>query len=74
MDGEKLMEAISVIRDIGQILGIPAALGAFWLYMSVRSLQSKVRELETGHDTLRADLSQIKSDVAYIRGKMERRS
>ena len=66
------MDFVTVIESIGRAMGIPAALAAGWLYMSVRSLQSKVKDLENGHDTLRADLSQIKSDVAYIRGKMER--
>ena len=68
------MDFASIIQNIGQVAGVPAALAAGWLYMSVRSLQSKVKDLENGHDTLRADLSQIKSDVAFIRGKMERRN
>lgn len=68
------MDFVTVIESIGRAMGIPAALAAGWLYMSVRSLQSKVKDLENGYDTLRADLSQIKSDVAYIRGKMERRN
>lgn len=68
------MDFISIIESIGKAMGIPAALAAGWLYMSVRSLQSKVKDLENGHDTLRSDLSQIKSDVAFIRGKMERRN
>lgn len=56
---------------IGSVLGTPAAVGCFWVFTKLKELSSKVIALEKENDSLKQTLNDIRSDVSYIRGKLE---
>ena len=57
--------------ELGSTLGVPALLIVFWLYIQVKDLKGKVKSLERDNELLKNTLSDIRSDVSYIKRKLE---
>lgn len=64
----------SAVESIGKVLGYPAVVLVMWLYSQVKELRHRVDVLEHDNNDAKKTLSDIRSDVSFIRGKMERRS
>lgn len=62
---------VELCTTIGSVLGTPAAVGCFWVFTRLKELSSKVIALEKENYSLKQTLSDIRSDVSYIRGKLE---
>lgn len=60
-----------IITQIGQVLGIPAALLFAYLYFRVTYLDKKVAELEKQQLEIQHLLISVQSDVSFIRGRLE---
>lgn len=56
---------------VGGVLGTPAAIFLFWMYTKVNDLANKVKFLEQENRDSKKTLSDIRSDVSFIRGKLE---
>lgn len=61
----------SVYESIGNTLGVPVALAFFWTVSKIKELQTKVKILEKENLGFKQMLSDIRVDVAFIRGKLE---
>lgn len=59
------------ITQIGGVLGTGASLVLFWLYNKIKEHTIKIENLEKENDSLKQTLADIRSDVSYIRGKLE---
>lgn len=57
---------------VGGVLGTPAAIFLFWMYSRMNDLANKVKFLEQENRESKQTLSDIRADVSFIRGKMER--
>lgn len=64
----------SAVESIGKVLGYPAVILVMWLYSQVKELRHRVDVLEHDNNDSKKTLADIRSDVSFIRGKMERRS
>lgn len=71
------MDALSIFGDIGKVLGYPAMLLVFWMYIRVKDLEKRLNEgndrfdkLETGMDKLESGMGQIKHDLGVIQGQL----
>lgn len=62
---------VELCTTIGSVLGTPAAVGCFWVFTKLKELSGKVLSLEKENYSLKQTLSDIRSDVSYIRGKLE---
>lgn len=60
-----------VWTTVGSVVGTPAAIFLFWMYTKVKELSTKVRILEKENSLMKQTLSDIRSDVSFIRGKLE---
>lgn len=60
-----------VYTSVGSAVGTPAAIALFWVIGKVRELGLKVKKLEDENALFKQTLSDIRSDVSYIRGKLE---
>ena len=63
--------SFGTFTELGSTLGVPALLIVFWLYIQVKDLNGKVKSLERDNELLKDTLSDIRSDVSYIKGKLE---
>ena len=63
--------SFGTLTELGSTLGVPALLIVFWLYIQVKDLKGKVKSLERDNELLKNTLSDIRSDVSYIKGKLE---
>ncbi len=63
----------TVYTTVGNVLGTPAALLCFWLVSKIKELSVKVKMLEKENSVFKQTLSDIRSDVSFIRGKLEDR-
>lgn len=63
----------SAVESIGKVLGYPAVVLVMWLYSQVKELRHRVDVLEHDNNDSKKTLADIRSDVSFIRGKMERR-
>ena len=63
----------TVYTTVGNVLGTPAALLCFWLVSKIKELSVKVKILEKENSVFKQTLSDIRSDVSFIRGKLEDR-
>ena len=70
------MNDINYLSDIyttvGNVLGTPVALAFFWVINKVKELNIKVKMLEKENAVFKQTLSDIRSDVSFIRGKLEK--
>lgn len=60
-----------VYTSVGKVVGTPAAIALFWIIGKLRELSIKVKKLEDENATFKQTLSDIRSDVSFIRGKLE---
>lgn len=60
-----------VWTTVGSVVGTPAAIFLFWMYTKVKELSTKVKILEKENSLMKQTLSDIRSDVSFIRGKLE---
>ncbi len=60
-----------VWTTVGSVVGTPAAIFLFWMYSKVKELSTKVKILEKENSLMKQTLSDIRSDVSFIRGKLE---
>lgn len=60
-----------VWTTVGSVVGTPAAVFLFWMYNKVKELSTKVKILEKEGSLMKQTLSDIRSDVSFIRGKLE---
>lgn len=58
---------------VGNVLGTPAVLLVFWVVSQLKELKTKVRLLEKEHSAVKETLGNIRSDVSYIRGVLEKK-
>lgn len=61
-----------IYTTVGNVLGTPVALAFFWVISKVKELNVKVRMLEKENAVFKQTLSDIRSDVSFIRGKLEK--
>ena len=61
-----------VYTTVGNVLGTPVALAFFWVVNKVKELNVKVMMLEKENAVFKQTLSDIRSDVSFIRGKLEK--
>lgn len=69
MNGE--VDIAQVYTTIGNVLGTPVAIAFFWVVSKIKELSTKVKILEKENSIFKQTLSDIRSDVSYIRGKLE---
>lgn len=69
MNGE--VDITQVYTTIGNVLGTPVAIAFFWAVSKIKELSTKVKILEKENSVFKQTLSDIRSDVSYIRGKLE---
>lgn len=65
------IDLTTVYTTVGNVLGTPAALLCFWLVSKIKELSVKVKILEKENSVFKQTLSDIRSDVSFIRGKLE---
>lgn len=65
------IDLTAVYTTVGNVLGTPAALLCFWLVSKIKELSVKVKILEKENSVFKQTLSDIRSDVSFIRGKLE---
>jgi len=61
-----------IYTTVGNVLGTPVALAFFWVINKVKELNMKVQMLEKENAVFKQTLSDIRSDVSFIRGKLEK--
>ena len=61
-----------IYTTVGNVLGTPVALAFFWVVNKVKELNVKVQMLEMENAVFKQTLSDIRSDVSFIRGKLEK--
>jgi hypothetical protein len=61
-----------IYTTVGNVLGTPVALAFFWVINKVKELNMKVEILEKENAVFKQTLSDIRSDVSFIRGKLEK--
>lgn len=62
---------IQFFSQLGNSLGILATLVVFWLYIQINNYNKRIEKLEQENNLLKTTLSDIRADVAYIKGKLE---
>lgn len=65
------MDNLSVFGDIGNVLGYPAMLLIFWLYMKIKDMQKRLDDGDLRFKDFEKSLGKIKDDVSFIRGYLE---
>ena len=61
----------SIFGDIGNVLGYPAMLLVFWLYMRVKELEKRLDEGDSRFDRMDAELKEINRSLNIIIGKVD---
>ena len=61
-----------IYTTVGNVLGTPVALAFFWVINKVKELTMKVQMLEKENAVFKKTMSDIRSDVSFIRGKLEK--
>ena len=61
-----------IYTTVGNVLGTPVALAFFWVVNKVKELNVKVQMLEKENAVFKKTMSDIRSDVSFIRGKLEK--
>lgn len=71
-----MTDFISVITDLSQVLGVPAAICLAWVAFVIRDHGKRISLLEESQkeevNAIYDRLNDIAQDVAYIKGRMER--
>lgn len=66
------MNLSDIYTTVGNVLGTPVALAFFWVINKVKELNVKVQMLEKENAVFKKTMSDIRSDVSFIRGKLEK--
>lgn len=66
------MDLTEVYTTVGSVLGTPVAIALFWIFSKIKELTVKVKMLEDENAVFKQTLSDIRSDVSFIRGKLEK--
>ena len=61
-----------IYTTVGNVLGTLVALAFFWVINKVKELNVKVQMLEKENAVFKKTMSDIRSDVSFIRGKLEK--
>ena len=71
-----MTDFISVLTDISQVLGVPAAICLAWAAFVLRDHGNRISRLEESQkddvNDIYDRLNDIAQDVSYIKGRMER--
>ena len=71
-----MTDFISVLTDISQVLGVPAAICLAWAAFVLRDHGKRISRLEESQkkevNSIYDRLNSIAQDVAYIKGRMEK--
>jgi hypothetical protein len=66
---------ISILTDLSQVLGVPAAICLAWAAFVIRDHGKRISELENSQksevNAIYDRLNDIAQDVAFIKGRME---
>lgn len=62
------MDALTYLQNVGSVLGVPAAVFVAWIWFKVNSNEKDIKELKSESALLKQTLSDIKSDVSFLRG------
>lgn len=65
------MEHLSIFKDIGSAVGIPAMLLVFWMYNRIKDLEKRLNEGNIRFLEIERKLASIAENVSFIRGKIE---
>lgn len=65
------MELVSLFNDLGSVIGYPAMLLIFWLYMKIKDMQKRLDDVDLRFREQEAKLTDIRDDVKFIRGFLE---
>lgn len=65
------MELVSLFNDLGKVIGYPAMLLIFWLYMKIKDIQKRLDDGDLRFREQEAKLTDIRDDVKFIRGFLE---
>lgn len=65
------MELVSLFNDLGSVIGYPAMLLIFWLYMKIKDMQKRLDDGDLRFREQEAKLTDIRDDVKFIRGFLE---
>lgn len=66
------MDVLQYIQQLGAAVGLPAALFVAWIWFKVNNNEKDIKDLKNESALLKQTLSDIKSDVSYIRGRLSR--
>lgn len=67
------MDIASVFSTIGNVLGYPAMLLIFWLYIKVKDTEKRLQQGDSDMKEMLKLITDIRIDVAVLRGKKEDR-
>lgn len=65
------MELVSLFNDLGSVIGYPAMLLIFWLYIKIKDMQKRLDDGDLRFREQEAKLTDIRDDVKFIRGFLE---
>lgn len=65
------LDLAGAYQAIGQVLGTPAVLLLFWVVTQIKELKTKVKILEKENAAIKEDITDIRVNVSWMRGKME---
>lgn len=65
------MDIASVFETIGTVLGYPAMLLIFWLYIKVKDTEKRLQQGDSDMKEMLKLITDIRIDVAVLRGKKE---
>ena len=65
------MDIASVFETIGNVLGYPAMLLIFWLYIKVKETEKRLQQGDSDMKEMLKLITDIRIDVAVLRGKKE---
>lgn len=65
------MELSSIFSTIGNVLGYPAMLLIFWLYIKVKDTEKRLQQGDSDMKEMLKLITDIRIDVAVLRGKKE---
>lgn len=66
------MDALQYIQQIGSVVGVPASVFLAWVWFKVNNNERDIKELKSESALLKQTLSDIKSDVSFIRGRLSK--
>ena len=65
------MENLQVFGDIGNVLGYPAMLLVFWLYIKIKDLEKRLNEVNDRFEKTDSELKEINKSLYIIIGKVD---